>query len=73
MRGVPIEVKCRIFFYTKARWHKRAKGEKHTTSEKLLSIWEKNSRFVSNAGATLPPAAKKISATQLRVERLTFR
>jgi hypothetical protein len=29
------------------------KWEKHTTSEKLLSIWEKNSRFVSNAGAPL--------------------
>jgi hypothetical protein len=31
----------------------KKKWEKHTTSEKLLSIWEKNSRFVSNAGAPL--------------------
>jgi hypothetical protein len=31
----------------------KKKWEKHTTSEKLLSIWEKNSRFVSNAGPPL--------------------
>ncbi len=31
----------------------KKKWEKHTTSEKLLSIWEKDSRFVSNAGAPL--------------------
>ncbi len=31
----------------------KKKWEKHTTSEKLLSIWEKNSRFVSNAGVPL--------------------
>ena len=31
----------------------KKKWEKHSTSEKLLSIWEKNSRFVSNAGAPL--------------------
>jgi Family of unknown function (DUF6502) len=31
----------------------KKKWEKHTTSEKLLTIWEKNSRFVSNAGSPL--------------------
>jgi hypothetical protein len=31
----------------------KKKMEKHTTSEELLATWEKNSRFVSNAGSPL--------------------